>query len=431
MKIEKEVLEKNCLKLSIEIEPDEVEQALNQAYRQVVKDLKMPGFRKGKIPRKILEARLGKDVLHQDALEILVPKALMIAIREHDVEPIDRPELKSYEIDEGQPGKLELTIEVKPEVELGKYTGLEVEKEKVEIEEEQVEQVLENIRDQQATLMASEKELVEDEDYVVIDFTGYLDGEPVEGASGEDFVLNIGSNTFVPGFEKQLIGARVGEEKEIKVTFPEDYREESLAGQEVRFEVKIKEIKEKELPSADDDLAKTVGEYETIEELKDDVREKIEEEARDKVRVKFENDVMDAVAGNVTLEVPEKMVEDRVEEIYRETASSMEQRGMKMEDYLAAIGSSVDDWKEKNKPAAERQVRNRLILEKVVAEEGIEAKPEEIDEEIEKIIEGTDFEFADFKQRLEAQGYLTGIGEDIKRRKALELLMEKNEARKE
>ncbi len=431
MKVEMENQEGNRIRLDIEVEKEKVDEALEKAYRKVVKEVKIPGFRKGKVPRKVLEARLGEEVLYQDAIEILVPPVLAEALQEKEIEPIDQPTLEDIHFQKGEPAKLQVMVEVEPEVELGKYTGLDVEKPEISIDKEDVDQVLEQYREQQAALVTSEREEVQDDDFVVIDFEGFHDGEPFEGGQGEDYTLGIGTNTFIPGFEEQLIGARVGEEKEIQVTFPEDYREESLAGKEVTFKVKIKEIKERELPPLDDELAQTVGEYESLEELKEEIEKNMRQKAENDSQAKFENDVMDAIAGDVKVDIPEKLVEQRMDEMYKETDSNVQQKGISLEDYLQMTGVTKDQWMEENRPYAEKQVRNRLIIDAIAQKEGFTISDEEIEEKMDEIVKDSEHDTEQFKTLLKAQGYDKMLEKDLLREKVLNFLWEENKKQTE
>lgn len=431
MKIEKENLEKNEVRLTFELEQDQVDKALEKAYRKLVKDVQIPGFRKGKVPRHILEARFGEEAFHQDALDELYPQALAKAFQEGVIkEVLDQPKLESYHLKRGEKGTLQIILEVKPEVELGEYTGLDIEKISAEVDEEIVEEQIDLFRKEQATLQETDRDTVEDGDFVLIDFTGYLNGEPFEGGEAEDYCLGIGSNTFIPGFEEQLIGANIGDEREVQVTFPQEYHQEELAGQEVVFKVKIKEIKVRELPPKDDELAQSAGDYETLDELREDVKNKIQQQMEEQVRIKFENDVMEAVAKDIDMHVPDSMVDQRLETLYKETEADYKKKNIELEEYLEAQGLSKEKWEEEYRPSARRQVRNQLILEAVADREDLTVSPEELEETLKSIIEGSDIELETFKQSLEKQGSLELLIKDLRRQKAMEFLKENNQAPK-
>jgi trigger factor len=357
VEVTKNQLEGNKVELKVEIEAERVNEALEQAYKKVVKDIDISGFRKGKVPRKVLEARYGKEVLHKDALDILIPEGYREALDETGIEPIDQPDIEDFHIEEDEPASFTAIVEVKPEVELGEYTGLDVEKESAEVTEEEIEEEIERVRNQHSQLVASDKEVVEDGDFVIIDFEGKKDGEPFPGGSAEEYSLEIGSNTFIPGFEEQLIGAQVGEELELNITFPEDYNAEDLAGEDVIFDVEVKEIKEKQLPELDDEFAKEVSDYETFEEYKDSIQERLQKSKEDRTQREYENKLIEKASENAEVDVPEKMVEDELNTMFQNFTQSVSQQGMDVQDYLDYMGTDEEGWKEQNKEAAEDRKR--------------------------------------------------------------------------
>jgi trigger factor len=278
MKIEQEKVEENKVKLDVELEEERVEKALDEAYKKVVKKVDIDGFRKGKVPRTLLEKRYGEEVLHKDALDILIQQGYYEAVEEADIEPIAQPEITDAYINGGEPATFTATVEVKPDVDLGEYSGLEVETEDITVEDEEIEQELETRRHDHAQLAGLDREVVEEGDFATIDYVGTIDGETFDGGSAEDYNLEIGSGSFIPGFEEQLIGAEVGEETIVEVEFPEDYQGADLAGEEAEFKVTIKDIKAKEVPELDDEFAKDLG-YDNLDELKSDIKNDLEEEA--------------------------------------------------------------------------------------------------------------------------------------------------------
>ncbi len=279
-----EKMDNNRVKLEIEVAAPDLDTALAKAYRQVVKKINLPGFRKGKVPRRILESRFGSEILHEDALELLVPDAYEAALEEAELDPINNPEFELIQIEESKPLIFHAVIEVLPPVELGEYHGLDVEQEKVEVDDIQIDHHLYMLREQNARLVPREEGTVKEGDLLQIDFKGYVDGELFEGGEAEDYSLEIGSRSFIPGFEDQLIGAAQDEEKEIKVTFPENYRKEDIAGKEATFKVVVKQIKEKQLPELDDEFVKEVSEFETLEEMKMDLKEKLLKKCRRSIK---------------------------------------------------------------------------------------------------------------------------------------------------
>ncbi|HKL12419.1 MAG TPA: trigger factor [Halanaerobiales bacterium] len=419
-------LEGNKVELEVEIEAKRVNEALEQAYKKVVKDIDISGFRKGKVPRKVLEARYGKEILHKDALDILIPEGYREALEETDIEPIDQPDIEDYYIAEDEPATFKAIVEVKPEVELGDYKDLGIEKENAEVTEEEIQEEIDRVRNQHSQLVASDKEVVEEGDFVIIDFEGKKDGEPFPGGSAEEYSLEIGSNTFIPGFEEQLIGAKVGDELELNITFPEDYNAKDLAGEEVVFDVEIKEIKEKELPELDDEFAKEVSDYETFEEYKESIKERLQENKEERTQREYENKLIEKASENAQVNVPEKMVEDELNKMFQNFAQSVSQQGMEVQDYLDYMGTDEEGWKEQNKEAAENRTRSNLVLEAIAEKEDIEISEEEIEEQVQEIAESNDQDPEQIKAFLQMQGQLEGLKDGLKMQKTIEYLKENN-----
>ena len=426
MEVVKENLENNEVELKVEIEPERVNKALEQAYKKVVKEVELPGFRKGKVPRKILEAQYGKEILHKDALDILIPEGYREAIDETGIEPIDQPEIDDYYIAEDEAATFTAKVEVKPEVTLGEYTELGVEKEEVEVKEEDIEERIEHTRDHHSQLQSVERDTVEDGDFAIIDFEGKIDGEPFEGGSGEEYSLEIGSETFIPGFEEQLIGAKVGEENEVEVTFPEDYNAEDLAGQDAVFTVEVKEIKEKQKPELDDDFAKEASDYDTMEEWRENLREEIKEQKEQEVEQEYENELMDTISDNCEVNIPEKMIDNELDRMFQNLSQSISGQGLEVEQYLNYMGMDEESWRENNKETAAKRVENNLVLEAIAAAEEIEVSDEKVEEEIEKIAEENDQDVEQIKAFMKMQGQYEGLKDNLKMEKTLDFLKENN-----
>ena len=426
MEVVKKDLEDNKVELKVEIEPERVNDALEQAYKKVVKDVEIPGFRKGKVPRKILEAQYGKEILHKDALDILIPEGYRDAVEEADIEPIDQPEIDDYYIAEDEPATFSATVEVKPKVELGEYTGLGVEKEEVEVTEEDIEERIEHTRDQHSQLQSVDRDTVEDGDFAIIDFEGKIDGEPFEGGSGEEYSLEIGSNTFIPGFEEKLIGAKVGEETDVEVTFPEDYNAEDLAGEDAVFTVEVKEIKEKQKPELDDDFAKEASDFETMEEWRESIREEIKEQKEQQTEQEYENELLDKISENCEVNIPEKMVDDELDKMFQNLSQSISSQGLEVDEYLNYMGMDEESWREDNRETAAKRVKNNLILEAIADSEEIEVKDEKVDEEIEKIAEENDQDVEQIKAFMQMQGQMDGLKDSLRMEKTLDFLKENN-----
>ncbi|MFW6409562.1 MAG: trigger factor [Halanaerobiales bacterium] len=426
MDVKKEQKENNKVELKVEIEPERVNTALEQAYKKVVKDVELPGFRKGKVPRKVLEAKYGKEVLHKDALDILIPEGYSEAVEETEIEPIDQPDIEDFYIAEDEPATFTATVEVKPEVKLGQYTDLGIEKEEVEVTEEEVEERIEHTREHHGQLVSVDREEVQEGDHVIIDFEGKIDGEAFEGGSAEEYSLEIGSNTFIPGFEEQLIGARVGEEKEVDVTFPEDYNAEDLAGEDAVFTVNIKEIKEKQLPELDDEFASEASEHDSLEEWKEEIRESIKEQKEEETERKYENEILETIAESTEVEIPEKLVDNELDKMYQNLSYNISAQGMEIDDYLNYMGMEEEGWREENRETAEKQAKNNLILEAIAEVEDIEIEEDEIDEQIEEIAEQNDQDKEQVKAIMQMQGQLDGLKESLRIQKAMDFLKENN-----
>jgi len=426
VEVTKNQLEDNKVELKIEMEKEKVDEALKQAYKKVVKDVDISGFRKGKVPRKVLEARFGKEVLHKDALDILIPKGYSKALKETEIEPIDQPDITDFYIQEGDTANFTAEVEVKPEVELGEYNDLGIEKEDNEVTEKEIDREIDSARDKHSQLVSSDKEVVEDNDFVIIDFEGKKDGEKFPGGSAEEYSLEIGSNTFIPGFEEQLIGAKVGEELELNITFPEDYNAEDLAGQEVIFDVEIKEIKEKKLPGLDDDFAKEVSDFDTFEEYKSSITENLQNSKKDRVEREYENKLIEKVSDNVQVNIPDKMVENELDKMYQNFAQSISQQGMDIEDYLNYMGMDEQEWREKNWEAAYNRTKSNLVLEAIAEKENIEVSEEEIEEQIKEIAENNEQDPEQIKTFLQMQGQLNELRNGLKMEKTIDYLKENN-----
>lgn len=347
MEVAKEILEGNKVQLKVEVEKKRVNDALDKAFRKIAKEVVIPGFRKGKVPRKVLESRYGKEILHRDAFDFLVPEAYNEAIKIAEIEPIDQPVIEDFFISENEPATFTAVVEVKPVVKLGDYTGLGIEKEKVEVSAEDIENVLKIRQEQHAELVSVEKEVVEKGDFVIIDFTGFINGEKFPGGSAEEYTLEIGSGSFIPGFEEQLVGKKVGEETELKVSFPEDYRAENLAGKEAVFKVNIKELKVKKLPELDDDFAKDVSDFETLEELKEDIKKKLLEQKENRAQVEFENKLIEAVTNNAEVDVPDILIEDELDIMLENMNYNLSLQGINVEQYFQYMGIEKDKWRER------------------------------------------------------------------------------------
>ena len=427
MKVKQERLEDNKVRLDVEVDIDEVNEALEQAYKKVRKDVSLPGFRKGKVPRKVLEANYGKEVLHKDALDILIPANYQKALEETDIEPISEPEFEDFYIAEDEPATFTAVVEVKPEVELGEYTGYDVEREDVDVTEEDIMAVLNKQQEEQSQLVSVDRNEVQEGDHVIIDFEGFVNGESFPGGSAEEFTLEIGSGQFIPGFEEQLIGKEVSDEPyEVEVTFPEDYQAEDLAGQDAVFEVTIKEIKIKELPELDDEFAKDVSDFDTLDEFKEDIENRLKEQRDNQAARNLENEIIEKVSEAAKVEVSEQLIQNELDQMMQQMAQNLQQQGINMEDYFKYMGSSQEEWREENREQAADRAKNNLVLEAIAEEEGIEVSDEEIDEKLEEIAEANDQDFEQVKAFMQMQGQLESLRDGLKMEKTIDFLIENN-----
>ena len=372
--------------LTITVSAERFDEALDQAFKKVVKDVTLPGFRKGKVPRHIFEKRFGVEALYQDAVDIILPDAYAEAVEQTEIFPVDQPKIDIEEIEKGKDLVFVCEVTVKPEVKLGEYKGIEYEEETIEVTEEEVDEELKRLQERHAELVLKEEGKVEEGNTVVIDFEGFIDDEPFEGRKGENYSLEIGSGHFIPGFEEQLIGKEAGEEVEVNVTFPEDYHAKDLAGKDAVFKVKIHEIKEKQVPELDDEFAKDVDdEVETLAEL----REKKEKEIRERKQREYENKIRETIIEKVTenaeIDIPEAMINTELDNMLREFEQTVQMQGMTMDMYYEMSGQDEEKLREHMKEDAEKRVKTNLTLEAIFEAENLEVSEEAIDEEIAKM----------------------------------------------
>ncbi|WP_366924070.1 trigger factor [Metallumcola ferriviriculae] len=425
MKASVEKIENNRVTLEVEVENEVVAAAMTKAYTKLAKQVNIPGFRKGKAPRKVLENYIGTGPLLEEAVENVVPNAYIEAVEETNIEPIDQPDIEMVQLEEGKPIIFKASVDVKPEVTLGEYKGLEVAKEEKEITAEDVDKYLGTLRERYAKLVVLDKDQpAEENDTVVINFEGFLDGEPFEGGKAEEHPLVLGSDSFIPGFEEQLIGVKAGEEKEVNVTFPEDYQAEDLAGKDVVFKVQVKEIKRKELAPIDDEFAKDVSEFETLEELKEDTKNKLEETADEQINRAFRAQVTDSAVDAAKIGIPEKLITRRLEVMMDNFSQRLQQQGMSMEQYMEYTQSSMEDFKQQYRLEAEKSVKSDLVLEAIANAEDIKVTEEDMDAEIEKMAKMYNQDVKSLKAIMAAQDSLDSLKYGIMLDKAAEFLVD-------
>ena len=422
-KVEK--IENNTATLEIEVSSEQFEKGVNRAYKKNAGRFDIPGFRKGRAPRFIIERHYGEGIFYEDAINEVCPGAYQDAVEEHSLQPVDRPEIDIVQIEKGKPFIFKAVVTVKPEVTLGEYDGIEVEKKEYPVTDEDVQKELDNMRESGARMVTVEDRAAQKDDMVMIDYKGFVDGEQFEGGSAENQSLVLGSGHFIGGFEDQLIGAKAGDSVTAKVKFPKDYQAEHLAGKDAEFQVEVREIKEKELPDLDDEFAKDVSEFDTLEELKTDIREKLEEKAQQRAKNELENEVIKKAAELTEVDIPDVMIEKQIDTMIRDFEIQLMYQGLKLEDYLKHMGNSKDDLRNNLRKDAKERVKTQLMLEKISETEGIIETEEELDHEIEKLAKQYKQEDEDkFKKSL-GEDELNYIKESIIIRKTAELLVEK------
>ena len=387
MSLQVEKLEKNMAKLTIEVSADEFSKAVEEAYQKNRGKISVPGFRKGKVPKKMIEQMYGKAVFYEDAANALIPGAYEKALEECEETIVSSPKIDVTQIEEGKAFIFTAEVALKPEVTLGTYKGVEVDKIEISVTDEEVEADLKQQQENNSRVVTVERP-VADGDIAVIDYEGFADGVAFEGGKGEDYSLTIGSHSFIDNFEEQLIGKNAGEECEVNVTFPEEYHAKELAGKPVVFKVTVKEVKEKQLPELNDEFAGEVSEFETLDAYKEDIRKKLTEKKEAEAKNEKEDAVITAVIENAQMEIPEAMVETQQRQIVDEFAQRLQMQGLSMEQYFQFTGLSYQHMLEQVKPQAERKIKSRLVLEAVVAAENIVATEEDYEEEIKRMAEG-------------------------------------------
>ena len=424
MSLQVEKLEHNMAKLTIEVPAEDVEKALQAAYLKERKRISLPGFRKGKVPRQMIEKMYGPEVFYDDAANHMISEAYGKAYDECELEIVSQPKVEVTQLEKGKPFIFTAEVAVKPEVTLGEYKGLKVDKVSVEVTDEEVDAEIEKERERNARTVEVTDRAVQDKDEVTLDFEGFVDGEAFEGGKGEDYPLTIGSGAFIPGFEDQLIGAEIGKEMEVKVTFPEEYQAKELAGKEAVFKCTVKAIKAKELPELDDEFASDVSEEgETMDEYKAEVRGKIKERKEREAKEKKENQTVEQTVANAEIDLPEPMVDLQARQMADDFARRIMQQGMSLEQYFQFTGLSEEKMMEELKPQAEKRIRTRLVLEAIVAAENIEVSDERLEEELKKMADAYQMEVDKLKEFM-GENEKKQMKEDIAVQEAVTLITE-------
>ncbi|QTH44104.1 trigger factor [Cohnella sp. LGH] len=423
-----EKIEKNLGVLEVEVDAEQVTLALDKAFRKVVQKVNVPGFRKGKVPRAIFEARFGVESLYQDAIDILLPEVYTKAIDEVGIEPIDRPDIDVEQFAKGQSFKFKAKVPVKPEVKLGEYKGVVVPVESAEVTEEEVNAELERLQQRHAELVVVDEGPAQLGDFTSIDFEGFLDGVPFEGGKGEKHSLELGSGSFIPGFEDQVVGLNIAEEKDIDVTFPENYQAENLAGKAVVFKVKLHEIKRKNLPTLDDEFAKDVSEFDTLDEFKADLSNKLGERKTKDAEAARETAIVDKAAEAAELEVPEVMIETEIGAMLKDFENRLRQQGMTLDLYYQFSGQDEAALKGQMRGDAEKRVRSNLVLEEIAKAENLEVSEEDVNEELDNLSKLYNRPADELRGIFSANGYLDNLNADLKVRKAVKFLVENSKS---
>ena len=425
MSLQVEKLEKNMAKLTIEVPAEEVEKALEDAFQKNKNKISVPGFRKGKVPRKMIENMYGKEVFYEDAANEMIPDAYEKELADFTEEIVSSPKIEVVQIEAGKPFIFTAEVALKPEVKLGKYKGVKVDKVEVEVTDAEVDAEVDKERQSNARTITIEDRPVKDGDETVLDFKGFVDGVAFEGGKGTDYPLTIGSGAFIPGFEEKLVGAEIGKEVDVEVTFPEDYQAEELAGKAAVFKCTVKEIREKELPELDDEFASEVSEFDTLAEYKADVKAKlVEKKEKDAKNVK-EDAIIDAIIETAEMDVPEAMIATQQRQMVDDFAQRMQMQGLTMEQYLQYTGQTPQAMHDQLKPQAEKRIKSRLVLEAIVAAEGITVDDDEYTKELERMAEIYQMTVEKIKEALASNGDEAEkqIKKDLAVQKAVDFVM--------
>ena len=415
-----EKLEKSMVELQFSIDAETFKAAVNNAFKREGKKYAIPGFRKGKAPRHMIEKMYGSDIFHYDAVNDLFPEAYEAAVKEAKIDVVGRPDPEVVSMSEADGVVLKVKVAVKPEVELGEYAGLTVTKEAKNVNEADVDAEVKRMQDRNGRLLTREG-TAENGDTVDIDFEGFVDGKAFEGGKAEHYSLVLGSGSFIPGFEDQVVGHSAGEEFDVNVKFPEEYGAAELAGKDATFKIKLHEVKYKELPALDDDFAKDVSEYDTLDELKDSIRNNIKTNLDKQAEQKVENDLMDQVIANMKADIPDAMVDSRIDELVQDFEYRISQQGLKLADYLKYMGMNIEQFRAQFKEQADKQVKMRLAMEAIVAKEGITASDEEFEEEVKRIADAYKMEADKVKSIVDA----AAVKADLAINKAIDFVKEK------
>ena len=424
MKVSVTKKEHNVTELVIELPVEEVAKAYDKAYKKLVQQVNIPGFRKGKAPRKMIEKRVGEDGMRSEAFDFIIPDAYRQAVVDNNIETVGRPEVTDVTLNEGEPCVFTVSVITKPEVTLGDYKGLQVAAPVTEVTDEEVDKQINTLRDRHAKMVVAEGAELGQGDFALIDFDGTIDGKPFSGGQSKGYPLEVGSGSFIPGFEDQLIGAKAGEEREVKVTFPADYFVAELAGKEAVFVTKINDVKRKELPELNDDFAKEAGDADTFEEMKAKTKEKLVAAAKEKDEAAFREAALKQAVANSTIEIPDIMVEDQIDQMVQDLDFNLRQRGLELEKYLGYMNTDMAGLRERYHAAALEEVRSELTLEAIVKAEDLTVSDEEYAEETQKMAKTYKMSEAELNKMLVDKGHTQAVKSTLPRRKAAQIILD-------
>ena len=423
MSLQVEKLEKNMAKVTIEVSAEALEKAIQGAYNKNKGKISIPGFRKGKAPRAMIEKMYGKEIFYEDAANALIPDAYADEMEQCELDIVSQPKIDVIQLESGKPFIFTAEVATKPEVSLGKYKGVKVDKIEVSVTDEEINAALDKERENNARIVSVEDRAVKDGDQTVIDFEGFVDGVAFDGGKGEDYPLTIGSGSFIPGFEEQLVGAEIGKETEVNVTFPEDYQAEELKGKAAVFKCTIKEIKQKELPELNDEFAGEVSEFDTLEEYKADIKKKLEDKKAADAKAAKEDAVIDAIIEDAAMDIPEAMLTTQQRQMVEDFAQRIQQQGLSIDQYFQFTGLTPDKFMEQVKPQAEKRIKSRLVLEAVAAAEKFEITEEELEAELVKMADAYKMELDKIKE-LMGDHEKKQMKDDLAIQKAVEFVVE-------
>lgn len=418
-----EKLENNIAKLRIEVDPEKFEEGMKYSYNKNKSRINIQGFRKGKVPRKVIEAQYGPEVFYDDAINFVIPDAYSDAIKELKLDVVSRPSIDVEKVEKNEGLVFIAEVAVKPEVTLGEYKGIEIEKVETEVKDEDIENEIKNVQNKNARLITVSDRPVQNGDIVTIDFEGFIDEVAFEGGKGEDYDLEIGSHTFIDNFEEQLVGKNLADDIDVKVTFPEDYGKEELSNKEATFKVEIKDIKYKELPEVDDEFAKDVSEFDTLDEYKADIKSKLLERKENQALQEKETKAMKKVIENSTMDIPEMMIDEQSEQMVRDYAQRLKSQGLPLDMYLNYMGQTQEEFKNSFNQQSEFNIRSRYILEAIAEKENFEVKEEDIEKELDEIAKRYAIKKDAFKNNM-TDNEKQALINDIKVQKALDLILD-------